>query len=537
MLPTLSRHRTLSREVRIVGLTVLLGIAGTAIALGWLGLIGGTDAVEVLSRVRPGYVLLLAILTAVNVFIRFLRWHFLLRRVNVKIPTRSSLSIYLASLGAIATPAYVGEVVRSVLIKYHFGAALSSTLPVLVTERALDVLALAVIGISTSENRLVLVVMAAVAAVVLASLLFAARFARQAPITAAVIGRLTLARVMVPAIVLSFLAWLPACALVSVSAAALGFWVPLPAGSDIFSRATLFGGVTLMPAGIGTTGSAAIVALRESGFDLRTSVSIVSVMRLATTGLTFAVGMLFLVAALRRVRTTPPRDSVEHFDVIADVYVAELPAHVRDLLVTRKTDLLHARLAQSKRPLVRGLDLGCGHGAHAVELGRRGYRVIGVEPSRSVWRARDGGATVVAGSGTDLPFRDDAFDFVYAIGVLHHLREDTRTQAFVEIRRVLKLGGLLLVHETNPRNPVFRFYMGYVFPITRRIDQGTEEWLDPEHQQVPGMTRLSTEYMTFMPDFAPGLLLPLLLKVERRLERSRFREYSAHYLTVFEATG
>ena len=55
--------------------------------------------------------------------------------------------------------------------------------------------------------------------------------------------------------------------------------------------------------------------------------------------------------------------------------------------------------------------------------------------------------------------------FAYAIGVLHHLREDVRAGVFEEIRRVLKPGGLLLVHETNPRNPVFRFYMGDVCPL------------------------------------------------------------------------
>ncbi len=537
MLPPVRRRRAVRRDIRIVALTVLLGIAGAAIALAWLRVTGGPDTLEIFSRVRPGYGLLLAALTAVNVLVRFLRWQFLLRRVNVRIPTRSSLSIYLASLAAIATPAYVGEVVRSVLGKIRFGAALSSTLPVLLTERALDVLALAIIGLATSRSRLVLVLMAVAAAIVLTALWLAARFAERAPVGAAVLGRLTEARVMAPAIVLSFFAWIPACMLVSVSAAALGFSVPLAAGIQTFSRATLFGGVTLMPAGIGTTGSAAIIALGESGFDVRTSVSIVSVLRLATTGLTFAIGALFLIAEIGRVRRTPPRTSVEHFDEIATVYDTQLPPHIRDLLVTRKTDLIQARLAQSGRPMTRGLDVGCGLGAHVVELGRAGYRVIGVEPSRSVWRAREAGATVVAASGAALPFGDRAFDFAYAIGVLHHLREDVRAGVFAEIRRVLKPGGLLLVHETNPRNPVFRFYMGYVFPIIRRIDEGTEEWLNPERQEVPGMTRVGTDYDTFLPDFMPRMLLPLFLKVERRLERSRLRQYAAHYLTVFEVIG
>ena len=138
---------------------------------------------------------------------------------------------------------------------------------------------------------------------------------------------------------------------------------------------------------------------------------------------------------------------------------------------------------------MRGLDLGCGHGVHAVELARLGYRVVGVEPSSLAWHARRRGAMLVAGSGTALPFGDGAFDFVYAIGVLHHLPTELRPGVFAEIRRVLEPDGLLMVHETNPRNPVFRFYMGYVFSLLRRIDVGMEDWLDPEHQDTPGMTR------------------------------------------------
>lgn len=503
-------------------------------AIWWLNATGGVLSMQSGVRVRPMLLVLLAGVTAFNVIIRFVRWHFLLRRLDVTIPTRQSLLIYLASLAAIATPAYAGEIVRSVFVRRQFGVPMSRTLPVLAVERGFDSLALATIGAATAGNTLVLALMLAATTGVLVVLTLAARFGRLAPITAPVIGRLTRRDVLVPAVLLSFAAWVPASWLISLAAASLGEHVALLQGMQIFSGSTLVGAISLLPAGVGTTGTAAILGLQDLGFDVPTSVSITTVFRLTTVGLTLAVGGICLAAELRSVTKKPAADSVEHFDEIADVYSSQLTPHIRDLLVTRKTDLIAGLLTEADAPVARGLDLGCGVGAHTIALAARGYRVIGVEPSvRSVVRARRAGATVTAGSGLALPFLDRTFDFVVVIGVLHHLPGDAaRRQAFSEIHRVLRPGGTLLIHETNPRNPMFRFYMGYVFPIIRRIDEGTEQWLDPL-QEVEGMTRETTRYATFLPDFVPRALLPLFLKIERRLEASRLRQYSVHYLAVF----
>ena len=134
-------------------------------------------------------------------------------------------------------------------------------------------------------------------------------------------------------------------------------------------------------------------------------------------------------------------------------------------MVSRKNALIDRHLREAGALGAIGLDLGCGAGAHTVSLARLGYRVIGINPSvRSVAIAQGAGATVAAASAEQIPFRDGVFDFVYAIGVLHHIPRQVRSRAYAEIHRVLKPGGLLLVHETNPRNPVFRFYMGYSLP-------------------------------------------------------------------------
>jgi ubiquinone/menaquinone biosynthesis C-methylase UbiE len=506
---------------------------GVATAATWLALVRPEEVRA--DAFHPAYLAPLPAILAVNLFVRFLRWHFLLRRVSVKIPTRTSLSIYLASLAAIATPAYLGEIVRPVLVRRRFGVPMSRTLPVLVAERALDAAALAMIAAATASNGVVLALVIGGAVLVAGVLWAVARAGTWLPATAAAIEQLTRRGVVVPAVLLSFAAWIPAGLLVTLSAAAAGESVPWSAGMRIFSNATLVGAVSLMPAGVGTMGTAAILALQDLGIGVGRAVAIVSMLRLASTGLTLGVGVLFLAAVLRKTTSAPPPDSVEHFDEIADVYEDQLAPHIRGLLVDRKTEAIQRSLAESGMPMRTGLDLGCGQGAHSAALERRGYRVVGTDPSvRSVARARRDGVAAVAGSALDLPFRDHAFDFVYAIGVLHHIPgEAARRRAFSEIRRVLKPQGLLLIHETNPRNPVFRFYMGYLFPIVRRIDEGTEEWLDPGRPHVPGMASVGTEYATFLPDFAPRPLMPLLIVLERCLERSRWRGYAAHYLAVY----
>jgi glycosyltransferase 2 family protein len=525
----------MTRTAPALKLTIALGVLGVGIALAWVR-VSGVTVFEV--RLHPEYLLPLAAMTGFNVAMRFVRWHFLLRRVGVKIPARPSLFIYLASLAAIVTPAYVGEVVRSVFVRRRFGTPMGRTMPVLIAERGLDVLTLAAIGTLTAGNAIVLILMTGGAAALVGVLWVVVRVGRGMPIVGPTIAGLLAPRALMPAIGLSFVAWLPASWLVTLAAASVGASVPLGDGMQIFARATLLGGLSLMPAGIGTTGTAAILALEAIGLDLATAVSVASMLRVATTGLTLVAGLSCLVAALRHLRDKPSADSREHFDEIADVYDDQLRSHIRELLVTRKTELIHERLAESAVPMTTGLDLGCGQGLHSLALARRGYRVIGADPSfNSLRRARRAGVRVIAASGLQLPFSDHAFDFVFAIGVLHHVGDETaRRRAFAEIHRVLKPGGRLLIHETNPRNPLFRFYMGYVFPIVRRIDEGTEEWLDPVREQAPGMVRLSTDYATFLPDFAPRALMPLLLRVERWLEQSRWRTYAAHYLSVFQVT-
>ncbi len=472
-------------------------------------------------------------LTALCLAARFVRWQFLLRRLGIRLPARPSLRIYLASLVGIATPAYAGELLRPVLVRRRFGVPVRITTTVLVLERLLDAGALAAIGLAASAGRpAVAAVMGLALAAVYPLWRLAAATAVRLGVPPGAVARLDRPRPLLFGFAASLLAWLPPALLVAAVAAGQGLDLAPAASLRVFATATLFGALTLMPAGVAATGSVAISELLALGLPLAESVAVVSAVRLATAGLTVAAGALFLVRELRAPRAAAG-DAGRHFHEVAPRYLDQFAGHVWDHLLERKVALLAANLAAA--PAGPGADLGCGVGLQAAALRDRGLPVVGLDLAAAMARrAAAAGVPALRADARALPFAGGGLAFAYAVGSLHHLPdEEAQARAVAEAARVLAPGGLLVVHETNPKNPVFRFYMGYLFPILRGIDEGTERWIPPERwRQAAGFELVRVEHFTFIPDFVPRPLLPLARAVERRLEASRLRTHSVHYLAV-----
>ncbi len=58
--------------------------------------------------------------------------------------------------------------------------------------------------------------------------------------------------------------------------------------------------------------------------------------------------------------------------------------------------------------------------------------------------------------GTALPFATGGFDLAFAVCVLHHVPRPRRGAFVAELRRVVRPGGLVVIFEHNPLNPVTR---------------------------------------------------------------------------------
>jgi SAM-dependent methyltransferase len=94
------------------------------------------------------------------------------------------------------------------------------------------------------------------------------------------------------------------------------------------------------------------------------------------------------------------------------------------------------------------LDAGCGGGRYARLLGEAGARVVGVDLSSAVEKAAKLCAPfpqvrILQADLLNLPLRDNQFDLVFSIGVLHHSPDPRR--AFTQVASKVRPGGRLAV--------------------------------------------------------------------------------------------
>lgn len=89
-------------------------------------------------------------------------------------------------------------------------------------------------------------------------------------------------------------------------------------------------------------------------------------------------------------------------------------------------EFLPSRLGPSDLEGKLGLDAGCGFGRHIILTAEAGAEVVGVDLSEAVQAAYANtrhlkNVHIVQGDIYQLPFKKGSFDFVYSLGVLHHL--------------------------------------------------------------------------------------------------------------------
>ncbi len=106
------------------------------------------------------------------------------------------------------------------------------------------------------------------------------------------------------------------------------------------------------------------------------------------------------------------------------------------------------------------LDFGCGIG-NSIPWLRKYFRDAEATcadiSERSLETAKErypGSERYCAIAGRPLPFADATFDLVFTACVFHHIDHAQHVAWFAELRRVARPGGLLVVFEHNPWNPL-----------------------------------------------------------------------------------
>ncbi|QSQ25578.1 methyltransferase domain-containing protein [Pyxidicoccus parkwayensis] len=475
-------------------------------------------------------VLVIACITAVNLAGRYLKWMVLLRAGHVLAPSRKLFLAFLASFIGNLTPFYVLYVLRVAPLRERFPRALA----LLAVDLATDAVAIGLLA-SVATYPLLGGAVGVFVAGACALALFPTKSRERR------IGLLPMATSLVFAQGFAVLIWGVTGVSLWVTLRVFGVEVAVPEALRIYAMSHVQGLASLTWPGFLLVGRGMIGMLVESGVPSEVAVYSAALVR----AFTYWLVLLAAAGALLHIRRRLGRqvEGVNHFDLIADEYKDNVPEHIRLRLLNRKVEVNLCHLPLERFP--RGIDAGCGQGWYLKEMLSRGYQVEGIDYSTNqVAKARQylgsRADLVRQGSLVELPFEDASQDFVYAVNVIHHLPDvERQQQAFREVRRVLRPGGRFLVHEMNVNNPLFRFYMSYVFPLIKDIDDGTEVWLkETTGPFSEGWKLVTTEYRTFLPDFVPEFAYRRLWGVEQYLERNRHAApFSAHVTFVLEKAG
>jgi SAM-dependent methyltransferase len=120
--------------------------------------------------------------------------------------------------------------------------------------------------------------------------------------------------------------------------------------------------------------------------------------------------------------------------------------------------------------------------------------------SQKLYAGRERYAEILDGS---LPFDDDVFDVVFSACVFHHIPHQEHIQWFKEALRVTRPGGLLVVFEHNPWNPLTVHAVNTCpFDINARLIES------PELARTvcnAGWQSVKVRYRVFFPRFLSAL--------------------------------
>lgn len=122
-----------------------------------------------------------------------------------------------------------------------------------------------------------------------------------------------------------------------------------------------------------------------------------------------------------------------------------------------------------------GLDLGCGCGWDTFTMAKDNpsVRIIGMDISYGVYNAFKVSSNlknvnILRGSALDIPLKNEACDFVYSFGVVHHIPDYKK--CLIEIARVLKKSSLcfMYLYEDHSDNTI-KYICIKIINIIRKI--------------------------------------------------------------------
>jgi uncharacterized protein (TIRG00374 family) len=285
---------------------VLAGLGGLAAGTGW------AETWAQLSKLTAGAVLALLALSMVNYLLRALRWHLYASRLGLPTSLLRNATHFLGGFAMSVTPGRVGELVRMRWLRRETGWPFERTAPLVLADRAADLAAIAILmalGVALSAGGIAGALPVAAVALVVAVVVtrpallhglagLGYRLTRRAPrlfarvrTAARSLGRFSTPGTMLAAAALGLAGWAAEGWAFHLLLTWFGTDIGAARAIAIFTFATLAGGLTGAPGGVGGAEAAMVALLSLDGVPLEVSVPATAVIRLTTLWFALAVGL------------------------------------------------------------------------------------------------------------------------------------------------------------------------------------------------------------------------------------------------------
>lgn len=297
------------RDIALLGglfVLVLAGLIGLAASTGW------EETLAQLAKLGPVQIGVLLGLSLLNYLLRGIRWHIFAVRLGLPLSFTANLRHFLGGFAMSVTPGRVGELIRMRWIARETGWAFERTAPLVLIDRASDLAAMGIIlGLSLAFAAGGIALAAPVAALALVASFvvtrpallagMAAQFYRRTGLLPRLMARVRRAaqslrafshpQTLALAAALGLIGWLAEGyafhLLLGWFGADLGFWKAVM----IFVFATLAGGLTGAPGGVGGAEAAMVALLYMDGVGPEIAVPATAVIRLTTLWFAILIGL------------------------------------------------------------------------------------------------------------------------------------------------------------------------------------------------------------------------------------------------------
>jgi len=301
---------------------IVLGIVIAAIVyLGFSLYIDFGKLIEAFALFDFRYFPLVLLLSFLNYHLRFERWHYYLKVLDIKLPRKISFSIFIGGLIMSITPGKVGEVLKSFLIKEYNGTSIHKSAPVILVERLGDffsLLMVAMVGAIYFDfgRNIVLITL-----IIFGALLFGLSYRPIAEPVIRYMSRLKFLNKISEKILVAYensyklLRPIPLFSMLILAAIAWGleayglfiilkvfnteatfFW-----SLFIYSFSTIVGGLLLVPGGIGPTEGSLTLLLIRTNIPLNISFVATFLIRVATLWFAILMGIIGLIYFQKKV--------------------------------------------------------------------------------------------------------------------------------------------------------------------------------------------------------------------------------------------